>query len=105
MSLTKLPRPGCCKKAAEFNSRDEPNIYWWVDPEDNSKRGWQLSAYSGFVSHCPWCGTKLPAMQLKPKFPARVCTITDGGYYCDTCEKRLISCDCPLPGEQWEPVT
>jgi len=102
MNPANLPGPGCCRYAAERNGYGVPNIHWWVDPENNARRGWQLSAYSGFIAHCPWCGTKLPQMQLKPKFPSRVCTVTDGGYRCDTCRERLISCSCASPAENFE---
>lgn len=53
---------------------------------------------------CPFCGTKLPEVQKKAEPPKdKVCVITDGGYYCDTCSKRGNECDCLPQVALWEP--
>lgn len=46
------------------------------------------------VKFCPYCGTKMPEIRLKDSPPVPIREITDGGYYCDTCEERLIGCGC-----------
>lgn len=48
------------------------------------------------VRFCPYCGQKLPKMVLKKAPPqnSHLCTVTDGGYYCDTCNERLDACIC-----------
>ena len=52
-------------------------------------------------SFCPYCGTKLPEIEKNPKPPKPLAAITDGGYYCDTCEERLMSCECFAPEFAW----
>ncbi len=47
---------------------------------------------------CTWCTTPLPKMRRKANPPPDVRKITDGGYYCDTCQERLSECEC-LPIE------
>ena len=51
---------------------------------------------------CPYCGAKLPKLVRKKKPPKRLCRITDGGYYCDTCKERLDACACYPPEAGWE---
>lgn len=50
---------------------------------------------------CPFCGTSLPEVERNPKPRGKICTITDGGYYCDTCKERLMVCDCFSPEFAW----
>jgi|TARA_Y100000034_G_scaffold113159_1_gene147825 hypothetical protein len=55
--------------------------------------------YEVRVEFCPFCGDELPDVERRPKPPKRLCVISDGGYYCDTCEtstgkKRLDACRC-----------
>jgi methionyl-tRNA synthetase len=54
------------------------------------------------IQFCPFCGKPLPKIRLKVKIPKRVMTMTDGGYYCDTCGKRLMECNCLPPEVMWE---
>jgi hypothetical protein len=51
--------------------------------------------------YCPFCGAKLPEVERNPKPPKPVAVITDGGYYCDTCKKRLMVCRCYAPEFAW----
>jgi len=56
------------------------------------------------ISICPSCGVKLPSVKLRKEPPHPIVSITDGGYYCDTCTKRLIACECLNPSLLWEIV-
>ena len=51
---------------------------------------------------CPHCGTPMPRIQKRVEQLAPICTVTDGGYYCDTCNERLNSCNCWPPEANWE---
>jgi hypothetical protein len=53
---------------------------------------------------CPYCGTTLPEIRPRAKPYKNVCKVTDGGYYCDTCEERLMGCKCHPPECAWEVV-
>ncbi len=56
------------------------------------------------ASFCPHCGTHLP--DIRPReTQEKIQRVTDGGYYCDTCKERLISCDCKPACYAWEPVS
>jgi hypothetical protein len=50
---------------------------------------------------CPFCATPLPAPVRRTDNP-RVCVVSDGGYYCDTCGERLRSCECLTPEQAYE---
>lgn len=51
---------------------------------------------------CPFCGVPVPGLRLRARPPRRVCATLDGGYYCDTCARRLIECRCAPPERLWE---
>lgn len=53
---------------------------------------------------CPGCGSAVPDLQLKARPPKKITIVVDGGYYCETCEERLMGCDCADPATLWEPV-
>lgn len=57
------------------------------------------------ASHCPFCGQKVPDVRLRANPPKRVCTIVDGGYYCNTCGERLDGCRCAPPEYNWKVST
>lgn len=53
------------------------------------------------AAFCPHCGR--PAPGIVPSGDRRkICKVTDGGYYCDTCGKRLIQCGCGHPTRRWK---
>jgi hypothetical protein len=54
------------------------------------------------INFCPFCGTKVPQLQLKQPVPEGICKITDGGYYCGTCHQRLMNCKCHSPACAYE---
>lgn len=53
------------------------------------------------AKHCPFCGTPVPEIE-KLTVDVPICTVTDGGYYCDTCSKRLNECKCYPPEWPWK---
>ena len=60
------------------------------------------SYMSRLAKFCPHCAKPLPNIVKKDNPPKRVRRITDGGYYCNTCDDRLISCMCLSPIYCWE---
>ncbi len=55
---------------------------------------------TAIVQYCPHCGIKVP--DVVPVEPApQTMRVTDGGYYCDTCKKRLHACQCLYPEQAW----
>lgn len=102
-----LPRPKCCEKiistpvvffsAVTFEGEPE-NPHWMmlvsVLEKDRFDPHYRYTRQDIEVTHCPFCQTSLPEVELKPKPPKKVMTITDGGYYCDCCSERLIACQC-----------
>jgi len=111
-----IPRPTCCEQIVEHpiihlssvTVNGEPESPKWfmtcetpyprnVHKDKNQKPNNQFSlcAQGIQMSRCPFCGTRLPEVELKSlRMPQKICVITDGGYYCDTCNKRLDSCRC-----------
>lgn len=55
------------------------------------------------VKFCPFCGKKLPDIEPSGS-TEKICKITDGGYYCDTCGERLRVCECLPITANWKPV-
>ena len=53
---------------------------------------------------CPLCGKPVPEIERRPDVKVKVCVITDGGYYCDTCGERLMCCKCYPSVYNWRPV-
>lgn len=103
------PRVNCCKAAKLF-----PAVFFSVEygkygDTDKGKGYWQAhvnvqelnwSKIKEFpaAKFCPYCGKNLPKMRRRRKRLEDVCRVTDGGYYCDTCSRRLSTCIC-LPIE------
>lgn len=108
-----LPRPTCCTKIIDYpiinlasttTEGEAENPRWLMQVETpyprNIHRESNVNGYFDFVPQniemdkCPFCSTKLPEVELKTRMPKNIMTITDGGYYCDTCKDRLNCCDC-----------
>ena len=51
-----------------------------------------LQAWAFEPKYCPFCGEGLPEIVLRFNPPEKIATCSDGGYYCDTCSKRLNEC-------------
>ena len=109
----KLVVPRCCKQ-----SEEQQVVFLKIPYEDwvngiESKPKWTTNAwnskdlrfsnYTTDISYCPFCGQHLPNITkclIPPKKPIATCS--DGGYYCDTCKKRLIECKCLRPEKAWD---
>jgi hypothetical protein len=107
-----LPLPTCCEAAKNY-----PTITFGVN-SDTGVGKWYAQLYRELTQYlslkegwwdnmpdpkfCPYCGTGLPNMVRKNPVPEDICTITDGGYYCDTCKERLQSCICLPPEAAFE---
>lgn len=108
-------RPNCCEDVqspehlaiflrevtghyADCSEDPEPPKFRWVligkKRDARCEDGWYPTI--AVVKHCPFCGKKLPELRIVDA-PGPVCTVTDGGYYCDTCTERLDSCQCYPP--------
>lgn len=85
------------KDLLECNVSKEIKPVWMV-------RGW-YTPYDcltyGEVKFCPHCATPVPEIEPS-KIKGRIQKITDGGYYCDTCKKRLMECQCLPPTQAWK---
>lgn len=122
MTRTRLPHLTCCDQGADFVflRLDAEALYYtdhenrdaylaiaretppkWVVLARNITR--QLDAYVT-VAACPFCATPVAAVRLRTQPPRRICVVIDGGYYCDTCARRLIACRCAPPEQLWEAV-
>ena len=118
-----IVNPQCCPYAqrfitlvyAEYYSEDKEHFnetkpFWVVrgskmsDEEltDNLREEKYPSNVEMQIYQCPSCGLHLPAIRKKDKPPEKVMTMTDGGYYCDTCKERLMCCECARPEELLE---
>jgi len=60
-------------------------------------------AYPPPPTHCPYCGTKLPALRRKVVAPSPLCRTEDMSY-CETCGDRLMGCKCWPVESAWEAV-
>jgi hypothetical protein len=56
------------------------------------------------VSSCPFCGTKVPDIELNPKAKRKKIYNTDSGDYCETCKERSMCCACIPPEYRWKPI-
>jgi hypothetical protein len=100
----------CCEEVQEnstvflgYENLDECNVskkdipVWMV-------RGWHTPFRCvswARVNFCPHCGTPVPEIEPSKK-RKRIQKVTDGGYYCDTCKKRLMECDCLPASHAWK---
>lgn len=109
---TKIPKPTCCdaiqkypavvaeltgdwadcKSTDECGARWHANIYWsggrTPGYEDTT---WDMPE----PTCCPFCGARLPRLQRMKTPPEPLESVTDGGYYCDTCKERCrLVCRC-----------
>lgn len=63
----------------------------------------ELQETSVEAKACPFCGTPVPTIVPRDTTGKKICKITDGGYYCDTCNERLMACRCYPPEWNWQP--
>lgn len=55
------------------------------------------------ATFCPHCGQHVPEIIERPDVKVPICKVTDGGYYCATCEERLMGCECHPPEYKYQP--
>lgn len=72
----------------------------WPDPEPDMPLN---ESHTKDVAHCPFCARQLPPI-VRVDVDKKVCMVTDGGYYCDTCKERLRACTCLPPAVAWGPL-
>lgn len=113
--------PKCCEYAKtyvvltyKYHEADFDDKAWF----DNNKPHWVVRGTEADMDYiiqtnhdnrcpkeihfCPHCGMKLPEIVKKTNPPKKIRVISDGGYYCDTCGKRLMLCECHRQEEMWE---
>ena len=89
------------EESVEWFQNNPP--YWTVrGAESDWRESHRFSQTPLNIKFCPACGTALPKLKLKAVLPKKIMIVTDGGYYCDTCKKRLDSCQCKRPKDMWE---
>lgn len=101
-----MPTPGCCEEmrlhpaatfAVEYNDDSRLGEGRWLASYETKTAPPRHSETRAIAKFCPYCATPMPKMRRR-RGPLVVSVITDGGYYCDTCSKRLSQCGC-LPPE------
>lgn len=113
--MSKFLLPNCCQAARDYPTAVvQVDVYegdsqtneaeWVTSVFDDLQEPFSPSRYTPGPSpeFCTYCGEKLRELQRKSREPKKVCRVTDGGYYCDTCGKRLIECKCLPPSSAWE---
>jgi len=112
------PRVNCCRYGeayieAVFSLTDgqyeEPRAffmfppYWYVRGSKLKSGEW--SKYSNVddeIRYCPYCGKKLPELELIPDIDeTRFPLLVPGGEYCERCDDRAIACTCENPINAW----
>ena len=83
-----------------ISADDKP--YWAVMKRCKGPLG-NSSTQEVEANFCPACGKSLPNIVRNPNPPEKMVKVTDGGYYCDTCNERLGVCSCSPPWMAWMP--
>jgi hypothetical protein len=111
--LEKRIVPNCCpvgNSAVRLSYRWEDIYGAGEEGQEKSTPRWIVLGFNDELqgvtntdcTYCPGCGKKLPEIQRKKDPPSPLCKVTDGGYYCATCNERLHNCQCYLPEMAWE---
>jgi len=132
MGLSKNQKitPKCCKKVQEkqtvFLAYHSDNLEeyekMWEDGEEKKGPNERKKMYEKYrpvwvtghwnsefrcwgmvkIKFCPHCSRSVPKIERR-KTARKICSVTDGGSYCDTCKKRLRECTCYRPEYAWKP--
>lgn len=108
--------PGCCDAVKEHNTVflccDSGDIYGHKEGAEEPKPKWMCRSWNNEfrcndhteVKFCPHCAKSVPEIEPSNITDRKICSVTDGGYYCDSCSERLHACTC-LPHEyRWKIV-
>ena len=118
MSTNKIIVPQCCNYAKNYitliyHKRDYTDKsyflnnkpIWIVRGCKQLKNNYAVTNSAKNINFCPSCGLKLPEIKKKRKSllaKLKLMNTIDGGYYCNSCDERLIACQCSSPLEIWE---
>ncbi len=105
--------PQCCDEAEKTKS-----IFLdFVDKKDDVLHNKCKPVWSSFginekynclttfqVYYCPFCGQKVPEIELNDKIGKSKIYNSDTGDYCKTCGERSMSCECLPPEFRWKPI-
>ncbi len=105
--------PNCCENVKYLVSLHVDSSYFTADCKEehlrlkNETPKWKIMEFGTLncyfdVEYCPCCGKKLPGVRLKKRSPKKIVAVSDGGYYCDICGRRLNECSCNIPEHRWE---
>ena len=100
--------PDCCPEIKESRAvflsvqyesdRDEgkPATQKWVTRAPSHHESFEHPSSSVIVQaqFCPHCGKPLPQIGPRETSNHKICQVSDGGYYCDTCKESLNTCEC-----------
>jgi hypothetical protein len=133
LSKSQQITPKCCKKVQEkqtvflsydgYDSEDYEKLWCWEDGEEKKGPADRKNMYEKYkplwvsghrdlrsrcwgltkIKFCPHCSRPVPEIKRR-KTTRKIRSITDGGYYCDTCGERIMACQCYAPEYAWEPV-
>jgi hypothetical protein len=113
MNKYKYVTPKCCERAQKEKAvyLRVKDGYYGNNINRDSPVEWVTSGWADELNcqqevpanFCPFCGTKVPRIVKRKDPPEKVITVSDGGYYCDTCKKRLNVCECECIEALWEP--
>jgi hypothetical protein len=100
--------PHCCREMEYFASVYlSMDIY--RDGGDKKVPKWHVRTWDESyqcksereAKFCPHCGTPVPKV-VPSNYKGKICKVTDGGYYCDTCGERLMACKCKPSEFAWK---
>lgn len=124
--------PKCCKKVQEsqtvflsygaYSNEEYEKLWYYEDGEENTSSENRKKMYEKHqpqwvsgqwnsehrcwghvrVKFCPHCSRPLPEIERR-ETKRKIRSITDGGYYCDTCGERIMACNCYDPEYAWKP--
>ena len=102
------PVPGCFEEASELDEYGTgPAIHLYQEivfgfPVDKFKEPyWAVRDVAKAISYCPFCGAKLPEVELAPKPKGKIYTLAYDGDYCGTCDERSMACNCRPPAARY----
>jgi hypothetical protein len=88
------PRPKCCKLVNKRINHEGPAILLKIHRYDRKKDKkalhvrWELEGIGLEITHCPFCGTKLPRVILKKKPPQPIYVPDGDEGHCVTCDSE-----------------